>query len=197
MTAETGSTGTSGGAGAAPAGQSSYQRAARLHPSSAEAPAPRRARGGTWTASQMISLRCWQCLQHLAPLGSMPAERLPFWMQPGTVFNLFILQRKQPPEQRQQQKGTLTPSPQLQGARMQPAKKRGLPANMINKVLSRGHCHHYPLPLSVQEYASQACTALVWIKGTLHAMLRALLLSQKSATSMLTVQCHWNTLEML
>lgn len=82
----------------------------------------------------MTSLRGWQCLQCLDPLGSMPAERLPFGMQPGTVFNLFILQRKQPLKQRQQQKGTLMPSPQLRGARMQPAKKWGLPANMVNKV---------------------------------------------------------------
>lgn len=89
------------------------------------------------------------------------------------------------------------PSPQLLGARMQPAKKRGLPANMIKKALSQGHYHHYPLPLPIQEYLSQACTAFVLIKGPLRAMPRALLLLQKSVITTSKVQRHRNTLEML
>ena len=63
------------------------------------------------------------------------------------LSNLLPLQSKQPPEQRQQQKGTLTLSPQLLGARMQPA-------NMIKKMLSRGHYHRDSLPLPVQAYLS-------------------------------------------
>lgn len=90
-----------------------------------------------------------------APSASLPTPHAcllsacPFGCGQAPSLISLLLQRKQPPEQRQQQKGTLMPSPQLLGARMQPAKKQGLPANMIKKVLSQGHYHHYPLPLPI------------------------------------------------
>lgn len=124
----------------------------------------------------------------LAPHRFVPSERLPFRTGPGTVFNLFPLQRKLPPEQRQQQKGTLRPSPQLLGARIQPAKRRGLPANTVKKAWTQGHYHHHPLPFPVQGYLRQAGTVLVLTKGPPCAMPRAFLLLQKSATSMMKVQ---------